>query len=684
MRGINLLIFSVLFFYGPLARSQSVQWASEVVGVSAEARGETYSQQYRANQALGKPSQLPQALNTPCAWMPTRTESAGDEWIRVRFATAQRIRQVVVLEAGNPGAVTQISVFDAAGNEHIIFHPADRDGGPGKPRAEAMLRVMPMDSMLTGREIKVVLNPARTAGPNQIDAIGISASVQPIMPTINVSKDAPKDVLKENLGKTINTAGQEVAPVIAPDGKTLYFTRCFHKDNIGSPDRQDVWFSTLGPDGTWQDAANLGQPINNAGDNAIGSLSVDGRSMYLLNVYLPTGGQTYGFSKSLRTKTGWSTPTELRVKNIAQLPRKDDEQVVETEFTVAGDGNTMVLSVRRRNSIGDRDLYVSFRQPDQSWSEPKHLGMTVNTADFESAPFLAADSRTLYFTSGGLPGYGRGDIFVTRRQDETWTNWSEPENLGPAINTGEWDGYFTIPASGEYAYLSSRANSLGEDDIFRVRLFPAIKPEPVAIVSGQVLDALTKKPVPAEVLLRVVGDTTVLSRAEYDPETGEYKVALALQKNYTLVASKTGYLPLTESLDLRADKKYREIKRNLLLSPVASGKAMVLKEVIFEQSQSTLLPSAGQELDRLAALMQERPTMRVLIEGHTDNIGDWGLNVKLSQDRVEVVKAYLVAKGIVPTRVETKAWGPSRPIANNVSEDRRKLNRRVELTILSM
>ncbi len=678
MRGCVFLIFW-LILAGPVARSQSVQWASEVVGVSGEAKGETYSQQYRANQALGKPSQLPQPLETPCAWMPTRLESTTDDWIRVRFATAQHIRQVVVIETLNPGAITQISVYDAAGNEHIIFHPAD-----AKPRIDPILRVIPMDSLLMGREIKVILNAGRVKGYNQIDAIGISDSKQPIVPVINVSKDAPKDVIKENLGKAVNTGGQEVAPVISADGKTLYFTRCFHKGNLGSSDRQDVWFSLLGADGNWQEATNLGSPINNAGDNAINSLSVDGRTMYLLNVYKPNGEQAYGFSQSVRTKAGWSFPSEFKVKNIAQLSRKDEDMIVETEFNVSGDGKTMVLAVRRRNSIGERDLYVSFRQPDLSWSEPKHLGPTINTADFESAPFLAADGRTLYFTSGGFPGYGRGDIFVTRRLDDTWTNWTEPENLGSAINTPEWDGYFTIPASGEYAYLSSRANSFGEDDIFRVRLFPSIKPEPVAIVSGQVLDAQTKKPIAAEVLLTQVGDSTVLSRANYDPETGEYKVALVLQKNYMLMARKAGYFPLAESLDLSKEKKYREIRRNLLLNPVASGQTMVLREVTFEQSKAELLPSAGQELDRLAALMLERPTMQVLVEGHTDNIGDWALNMKLSEDRVKTVKAYLVSKNVAAERIQTKAWGPSRPIANNESEDRRKLNRRVEFTILNL
>ena len=144
----------------------------------------------------------------------------------------------------------------------------------------------------------------------------------------------------------------------------------------------------------------------------------------------------------------------------------------------------------------------------------------VNTAEFESSPFLAADGRTLYFTSAGHAGFGNGDIFVSRRLDDPGDNWSEPENLGPAINTDEWDGYFTIPASGDYAYLSSRAGSLGEDDIFRLKLYPAIKPDPVAIISGQVLDAQSKKPIASEVTSAILGDTKEVCESRVQSRNG--------------------------------------------------------------------------------------------------------------------------------------------------------------------
>ena len=344
----------------------------------------------------------------------------------------------------------------------------------------------------------------------------------------------------------------------------------------------------------------------------------------------------------------------------------------------------MVLAIQRKETEGARDLYVSFRQPDFTWSEPTSMGAVVNTAAEESAPFIALDNKTLYFTSEGYPGFGDGDIFVTHRLDESWTNWSLPENLGPGVNTTEWDGYFTIPASGEYAYLSSRANSIGEDDIFRLSIPLSMRPEPVAIISGQVLDAISKKPVPTEVVSSLLDSGKELSKVEYDPETGEYKMILPTRKVYKIAARKDGYFPMTETVDLSRDKRFRDIRRNLYVIPIQPGAKVVLRGVLFKQSEAELLAGSEDELNQLAGLLEQYPTMAILVEGHTDNQGEWDLNMKLAEDRVQRVKTYLTTKGIAQSRIQTKAWGPSKPIASNESEEKRKLNRRVEFTIVSL
>ncbi|QHW00920.1 OmpA family protein [Spirosoma endbachense] len=665
---------------GPQGQNATqVQWASRVIGFSSEKKGETSGEQYRASQALGKPNKLPQLGESPSAWAPKGADGTADEWIQVAFEKPSTIRQIVIGENVNPGAIVQVLIIDGQKKEHQVY----KNSNPA-PRQDPLLRIMLKDSAVVGDQIKVVLNGSSVPGINQIDAIGISEDTKPIAVGINVSKDIPKEIVKENLGKTVNSPGQEVAPVIAPDGRTLYFTRNFNKANMGGSDRQDVWFSTLesGASGNppgWSEAVNIGAPINNTGDNAISGLSPDGRTAYLINVYRPDGGLSFGISRSTKTRQGWSQPVECKIANNYNLHEKN-----QLEFCVSPDGKAIILAVQRKDTRGNRDLYVALQQADKNWSEPVSLGPVVNTADFESSPFLAVDGRTLYFTSAGHPGYGNGDIFVTRRLDDTWSNWSEPENLGSGINTPEWDGYFTIPASGDFAYLSSRAGSLGEDDIFRLKLYPAIKPDPVAIISGQVLDSKSRKPVASEVISGLADENKETAKADYDPETGEYKLILPTQKIYTIKAIKEGYFPTTETLDLSKDKRFRDIKRNLILVKIEAGQKITMREVLFEQSQFNLLPGANSELDRMADMLTQYPNMEILIEGHTDNQGDWEPNMKLSADRVRVVKEYLIGKGIAEARIQTKAWGPSKPIASNETEEKRKQNRRVEFTILKL
>lgn len=678
MRLLFHLLGLLLGLLPQLAQAQTVQWANRVIGVSSEGKGDSYGQQFRAVQALGAPSKLPALGVSPCAWAPLYPDGV-EEWLHVGFEKAMPVKQVVVGESVNPGAVVRVVVYDEQGGEHVVYQASP------EARPDGVLRIMVKDTGLVGNAVKITLATAAIKGPNQIDAVGLSDSPKPVPVAVLVSKGTPKEIEKENLGKTVNSSGQEVAPVIAPDGKTLYFTRNHHKNNMGGAEHQDVWFSALQPGvpgepATWSEATNIGSPINNVGDNAISGMSPDGRTIYLINVYRPDGGLGYGISRASKSKAGWSMPVECKMTNNRNLHA--DNQL---EFTVSPDGKVIILAMQKKDALGDRDLYVSFKRDDLTWTEPKHMGATINTADFESSPFIAADGRTIYFSSGGHPGFGNGDIFVARRLDDTWTVWTQPENLGPAINTPEWDGYFTIPASGEYAYLSSRANSLGEDDIFRLKLFPSIKPDPVAIVSGQVLDAQSKKPVASEVVSGLFKEKDKeISRVDYDPETGEYKMILPTQKTYNLTAIKDGYFPATEVLDLSKDKRFRDIRRNLYLIPIQPGQKIVMREVLFEQGKFELQAGADAELNKVVDMLVKYPNMDLLVEGHTDNQGEWEPNMKLSEDRVETVKCYLEEKGIAYTRVQTKAWGPSKPIASNESEEKRKQNRRVEFTILKM
>jgi outer membrane protein OmpA-like peptidoglycan-associated protein len=669
-RNLYTLIFITLSLLVQPAMAQQVQWASRLLGFSSQFSIPNQAQEYAATQILGKPSKMPGVGISLCAWQPAMTDNPQDDWITVAFDSAQVISQVAVAENFGQGCIKQIYVYSPDKQEYLIYENNDK---PSKDIGKMLNVILSKPTDYKVAELKIVLNTGIVKGYNQLDAVGISSSSSPIAASINLSKTLVTSSPKENLGKNVNSKTHEVAPVISPDGKSIFFTRWDHPDNLGKDKKQDVWVSRF-QNGSWQEATNLQKPINNDDNNAACSISGDGKSLYLINTYNKDNTMQKGMSVSRMGQNLWSPPSTINVKNYQNFSAY-------TEYSISANGRDIVMTAHRRNTIGGKDLYVSHLQPDSSWSEPQSLGPTLNTAAEEFTPFLASDGKTIYFSTQGHAGYGQNDIFMSRRLDDTWQHWTEPVNLGPQINSAEWDGYFTIPASGEYAYLCSLTESYGLEDIFRIKLPEESKPEPVAILSGNVLKTSDNTPVSAQIFAIEIGQKSDTIKTNYNQATGEYKLVLSLKKKYLIYAKAKDYLSVNESVDLLKETKYREMKRNLKLLPIVAGATAQLSEVVFAQSSFDLLPASNQELDKLVEMMKENLKIEIHLDGHTDNQGDWNANIELSKNRVQAVKKYLVSKGIADKRITTKAWGGAKPIASNETEATRTRNRRVEFTI---
>lgn len=660
---INLPIFA-----------QKTFWASKVVAFSSEYVDKETTKENRAIQALGKPSKLPQVGYSVCAWQPmTQNNSINEEFIIVSFDTIMSVRQIAIAENFGQGAISHVDVFDENNNIHPIWI---NNTPPTNELGKMLNLILNQLTTFKVRSVRVSLNTSKVKGWNQIDAIAISQSEQPIKTSINLANNMPSQIVKENLGKNINSEFRELAPVIAPDGKTLYYTRWKHPANVGFAKKQDIWFSELQADKTWGPAKPFSEPINNSEHNAICAIYPDGKTLLLNNVYSSNGEMSKGISISRKTASGWGFPEQVA---IVDFKNKSEY----AEYSIAPNGRILLISAQLDETEGGKDLYVSFLQENNSWSKPVNLGKSVNTAEDEGMPFIAADSKTLYFSTKGFPGYGNNDLFVTRRLDESWTKWSEPQNLGPMINTPEWDGYFTISAVGDYGYFSSQEKSFGEEDIFKLKIPEAIKPEVVVQVSGGVYNSSDKKPVGAKVKVQSTSDADTVC-VTFDPTTGDYKFMLPVKKKYTISASQKGYLSSSEILDFENEKDFHEVKKNLFLYPIAAGQKITLNSVFFEQSKYELLPASFQELNHIVATMRENPNMEIMLEGHTDNQGDWNENLKLSKQRVSEVKNYLVKNGIEEKRIQVQGYGSTRPVASNNSEEKRRLNRRVEFTIVKI
>lgn len=505
-----------------------------------------------------------------------------------------------------------------------------------------------------------------------IDKITLEGTALPINTLSGVYyPEKPK-----KLPVSVNSNKDEMNPIISADGKTLYFSRKTYAQNIGGPtDLEDAYFSVL-KNNQWSASKNMGKPVNNHGPNAVHAVTPDGNTLLLMNTYEPDGKQKgQGLSVSTKTKTGWSIPKQFKVRQYYNKAGFN-------EFFLSNNGKVLLLAIERNDSKGGRDLYVSFSEGGDVWTEPMNMG-AINSPGTELSPFLASDGVTLYFSSVGHPGYGQNDVFMSVRQDDTWKHWSKPVNLGKPINGLGKDAYYSTPASGDHAYFVSTDKMLHTTDIYTVKLPEKVKPKPVVIIRGKVLNSKTKAPIGTSITYRDLESDKEKGIAHSNPITGAYEIVLPLEKAYSFFAEKEGFYSVRDNMDLTDVSNYEVIERDLYLAPIEQGEAIVLKNVLFKRGTPFLLASSFPELNKLAQTMKESPSMEIELLGHTDNIGNPEELVALSEKRMTAVKNYLIqTRGISPLRITGKGVGGAEPKYDNTYEKTRKLNRRVEFRIV--
>jgi outer membrane protein OmpA-like peptidoglycan-associated protein len=674
------LLVTALFSIALILYSQAqvVQWASKVIEFSTELT----PIQYSAQQALGKPNVLPAGGQSPNAWTPDKPKRK--EFLKLGFSNPINIRQIAIAESFNPSAIFRVLAYDEQGKEYVI-NTLNPMVVPLKGR---MLNLFVELTPYKVAAVKIEFDGAAVPDYYGIDAVAISDSNYPIIADIPKMQMLASGILIEVLDKNVNSEYKELNPLLSPDGKTLYFSRQNHPENIGGVnDKEDIWYSELDSAGRWQLAKNMGPKFNNPGPNfvnSIQSVTPDGKSaiMVLGNKYLSNGKMLAGVSVSSNVNGEWGKPVALNITNDYNYNEK-------ANYFLTNNRKALLMSVERDDTHGDRDLYVTFMQNDSTWSEPLNLGDVVNTAAEESAPFLASDDKTLYFSSSGFSGYGGNDIYVSRRLDDTWTNWSEPENLGPEINSPLEDLFFNIPASSEYAYYS-RGVSDTNTDIFRVKL-PIVKnPEPWVTVRGKIIDQATGKPLGAKIIYERLPDGKDIGIAQSNPQTGEYEIRLPAGQLYGVRAEADGKISESQNLDLRDIKSDQVIDHKdfdlapIQVAPIQENITIVLNNVFFDFDKASLKPESYPELNRIVDLMKEKNGMEIEITGHTDATGPEQYNLGLSQRRAESVMKYLTGKGITQERIKVLFFGEQKPADTNETKEGRRKNRRVEFKILKL
>jgi OmpA-OmpF porin, OOP family len=518
-----------------------------------------------------------------------------------------------------------------------------------------------------------------------ITGVSVSAQTQ-LLNNTNARVFAAETGSVENLGANVNSYAGELCPLISADGRTLYFVRDEHTSNWST---QDVWMSTKHGN-SWTPAVHPGTPINNRGKNGnIFNVTADGNQLLVRGAYVDGEYESAGISVIKKDRKGeWRYPDKLEIKNFTRYSDKGNYNAC----YLAPDGKHMIMYFSNKENDNKSDLYISHLITTKSflgkafnnnaWTEPELIkSLSIKEYD-DFSPYIAQDDVTLYFASDREGTLGDADIWMSKRLDDTWQKWSEPVNLGPSVNTNKWDAYYSLDARGEDAYMVSSKNSLGKSDIVRIKLIMALRPNPVVLITGKVLNAKTKEPIGTSIEYENLKDGKNVGIAVSDPKTGEYKIVLPYGVNYGFLAYSEKFISVSDNLDLASIGEYKEISRDLYLVPSEPGATVKLNNVFFEPGKTMFSPESYPEIERVADLLKQNSKLQIEIAGHTDNSvpGDGGQ--RLSEARAQAVTDYIFSLGIKAGRIKTVGYGSTKPVALNETEESRKLNNRVEFTII--
>ncbi|SMG11014.1 Outer membrane protein and related peptidoglycan-associated (lipo)proteins [Marivirga sericea] len=484
----------------------------------------------------------------------------------------------------------------------------------------------------------------------------------------------------KSLGSNVNSSYQETKPVISPDGNTLYFARQNYPENYsGSNDPQDIYVSQR-LNGNWSAARNIGEPLNDKYPNGVSSVTPDGNTLLIINAYNEYGDVLDGASISHRKGGRWQYPQMINIQEFYNLNEYID-------YYLANNERTLLLAIETEESFGDQDLYVSFRIDERNWSKPVNLGRQINSNSPEFSPFLAADNKTLFFASYGHGGYGDADIFYSKRLDDSWQNWSKPENLGTEVNTKEFEAYYTIDAGGENAYFVTTKGSVANSkDIYQMNLPYKFRPDPVLLLKGEVVNISNGSKLEADIEFV---NTTNYQKNEDVASNTENGFLHILEQGalYQYLPVKKGYVGILQYQDLTKLGEYLEKEQQLGMVPIAVGSQIPVHHITFVNNADIFRSDAYFELDRFASLLQSNPQMQIEIIGHTSQLPLEAENERLSYNRAQLVAEYFEKKNIHPDRLRIKGAGEKISFSSNgdvALKNGIALEDRITIKIISM
>lgn len=487
--------------------------------------------------------------------------------------------------------------------------------------------------------------------------------------------------------KSLNTDKDEVLPYISPDGEIALFTRRMmiqDKMMVYQTDKvTEVFSQSKKSNGAFDQGKPMPSPFNQNANEGGATLSIDNKHLFY-TICKDEGGP------KMNCDIWYSDYINGEWTELKNLGKPNDPTEWDSQPSIAADGKTIYFSSDRKGGLGGQDLWMTKKdEVTGEWGAPVNLGPAINTRGNEKAPFMHSDSETLYFSSDGHPSVGGFDIYYVRKNEKG--EWIEPKNIGYPINTTADEIGFFVSTDGKYGYFASNESQrvkgrlMGGFDIFQFELYKEARPEKVAFVKGTVT---TDKGEPLEGAMVEMKNAKTKEKIDVvvDTTSGQYMAVVNLKKkdDIILTVKKDGYAFSSQVISVKDSvTPEKPLKVNLETKEVQVGQSYQLRNIYYATNSADLKTESEIVIEEFAEFLKSNPTIVVEIQGHTDNVGNASDNLALSSNRAYTVKEKLEEKGIPGARIKAQGFGASKPIADNSTEEGRAKNRRTEFVVIA-
>lgn len=490
----------------------------------------------------------------------------------------------------------------------------------------------------------------------------------------------------------VSTPNNEYFPMISPDNELMFFTRKLDRKNLGDIQSNVVEEFTIaereGMTGPFTEGLPVAYPFNDGSFASYGAatMSVDNKEMILCACNpIDVSGQKYMncdlYSTTYeRTGTGGNDYQWTPLKNLGD--KINDPHRWDAQPSLSADGNTLYYTVNGPYTRNN-DIFIVERNEDGEWGEARPFD-EINTDGKDKSPFLHQDSETLYFVSecsNDRKGVGGLDIFYTRKENGSWT---VPKNIGYPINTKADELGLFVSIDGELAYYSSTVR--GDWNIYAFELYQEARPQKVAILKGELKDENGEGVKDATIEVMYEGSDEV-TKVKVNGNDGKYAAIVKQDTpgDVMVTVKKEGH-----AFDAKVIKK-EEVAENIAIRgkdldvrELKMGEAYTINEILYTTNSAMMNNRSKFILKGFARFLNENTSITVAIQGHTDDVGDDEQNLKLSDDRANGVRDYLISLGVDASRLTAKGYGETMPKVANTSAANRAKNRRTDFVIEGM